>query len=95
MPSHAETWSHEIGEQPCITCVCVCACVYICVCVRACVCERARTHSETWSNENEEYLHTVCNEEEASSLVREYYPELTDVFDKLVVRSRMVRLHVL
>ena len=47
-----------------------------------------RAYSETWSNENEEYVHTLCSAEEARSLVEEFYPELLTVYDGLKEQSK-------
>jgi len=59
------------------------------VCMEKPVPKVLQAYSATWSQENEEYLHTLCSEEEASSLVKDYYPELFDVYEKLAVQSRL------
>lgn len=59
------------------------------VCSQAPIPKVLRSYSETWSNENEEYLHTLCSEEEARSLVEDFYPELLTVYDGLKDHSRL------
>ena len=60
----------------------MCVCVYdMCVCVYTHTTHKQ--HSLTWANENEEYVHTVCSQEDARQLVEEFFPELLDVYDGL------------
>ena len=47
-----------------------------------------RAYSDTWSEENEEYLHTLCSAAEARSLVEDFFPELLAVYDELKQHSR-------
>jgi hypothetical protein len=45
-------------------------------------------YSQTWESENEEYLHTLCTEDEARSIVQDSYPELLGAYDSLKEQSR-------
>lgn len=47
-----------------------------------------KAYSRTWSNENPEYVHTVCTVEEADQLVRDFFPELVSVYKKLPKASK-------
>lgn len=42
-----------------------------------------RAYARTWADVNPEYIHTVCNEEQALAIVEEAYPALKEVYQGL------------
>jgi hypothetical protein len=46
-----------------------------------------QAYANTWTEQNPEYLHSVCDDKEAAAFVTEFYPTLKPVYDKLRARQ--------